>query len=113
MEEAIYDAMFAASANGFDANGRVDVASVAGTAQTANDNGADINTLLTRVVGTIAAGTHNAQSGDSYARLGAPAGASVSADIAAIEAQTDDIGAAGAGLTGIPWNAAWDAGSSK
>lgn len=44
-----------------------------------------------------------------FARLGAPAGASVSADIAAIEAQTDDIGAAGAGLTAIPWNAAWDA----
>lgn len=40
-----------------------------------------------------------AQTGDSFARLGAPAGASVSADIAAIEAQTDDIGAAGAGLT--------------
>jgi hypothetical protein len=50
-----------------------------------------------------------AQTGDSYARLGAPAGASVSADIAAIEAQTDDIGAAGAGLTAVPWNAAWDA----
>ena len=41
------------------------------------------------------------QSGDAYARLGAPAGASVSADIAAIEAQTDDIGAAGAGLTAL------------
>ena len=40
--------------------------------------------------------------------LGTPAGASVSADIAAIEAQTDDIGAAGAGLTAIPWNASWD-----
>jgi len=49
------------------------------------------------------------QTGDSYARIGAPAGASVSADIAAIEAQTDDIGAAGAGLTAVPWNAAWDA----
>lgn len=33
-----------------------------------------------------------AMTGDAYARLGAPAGASVSADIAAIEAQTDDIG---------------------
>ena len=73
-----------------------------------------------------------AQTGDSFARLGAPAGASVSADILAIdnlvddlesrvgtpadlgggatlsanlsdiEAQTDDIGAAGAGLTSIP-----------
>lgn len=52
---------------------------------------------------------HTAQTGDNYARLGAPAGASVSADIAAIEAQTDDIGAAGAGLTAIPWNSAWDA----
>src|SRR5688572_22330578 len=45
----------------------------------------------------------------AFTRLGAPAGASVSADIAAIEAQTDDIGAAGAGLTAVPWNAAWDA----
>jgi hypothetical protein len=52
---------------------------------------------------------HTAQTGDSFARLGAPAGASVSADIAAIEAQTDDIGAAGAGLTAVPWNASWDA----
>jgi hypothetical protein len=41
--------------------------------------------------------------------LGTPAGVSVSADIAAIEAQTDDIGAAGAGLTAVPWNSAWDA----
>jgi hypothetical protein len=41
--------------------------------------------------------------------LGTPAGASISADIAAIEAQTDDIGTAGAGLTAVPWNAAWDA----
>ena len=42
-------------------------------------------------------------------KLGTPAGASISADIAAIEAQTDDIGAAGAGLTAVPWNASWDA----
>ena len=48
---------------------------------------------------TDALGT--AQTGDSYARLGAPAGASVSADVAAIEAQTDDIGVAGAGLTNL------------
>ena len=33
--------------------------------------------------------------------FGAPAGASLAADIAAIEAQTDDIGAAGAGLTAV------------
>lgn len=62
VEEAVYDAFYAAAAPG--------------------------------LVGT-------AQTGDNFARLGAPAGASVSADIAAIEAQTDDIGAAGAGLTAI------------
>jgi len=79
------------------------------------------------------------QTGDTFARLGAPAGASVSADILVIdnfvddiesrlgtpsdlgsgatiaanlvdiEGQTDDIGAAGAGLSALPWNAAWDA----
>lgn len=56
------------------------------------------------------------QTGDSYARLGAPAGASVSADIATIDGVVDsilvdtaEIGAAGAGLTAVPWNASWDA----
>jgi hypothetical protein len=50
-----------------------------------------------------------AQTGDSFARLGAPAGASVSADVAAVKSDTAailvdtaEIGAAGAGLTGIP-----------
>lgn len=53
-----------------------------------------VDTLTTYTGNTL-------QTGDSFARLGAPAGASVSADIAAIEAQTDDIGAAGAGLTAL------------
>ena len=52
---------------------------------------------------------HTAQTGDAYARLGAPVGASVSADVLQIKNYVDDIGAAGAGLTAIPWNAAWDA----
>lgn len=50
------------------------------------------------------------------ALIGTPAGVSVSADILAVKtetasilADTDDIGVAGAGLTAIPWNAAWDA----
>ena len=34
---------------------------------------------------------HTAQTGDAYARLGAPAGASVSADIAAVKAETANI----------------------
>ena len=40
--------------------------------------------------------------------LGTPV-TSIAADIAAIEAQTDDIGIAGAGLTAVPWNSNWDA----
>lgn len=87
-------------------------------------------------VGTVTTLTgHTAQTGDSFARLGAPAGASVSADIAAIDANVDavlvdtgtdipaslsaietdtqdiqtQIGAAGAGLSAVPWNSAWDA----
>lgn len=59
----------------------VDVTYVAGTAQTAGDIIADTN--------------------DIQSKIGTPAGVSVSADIAAIEAQTDDIGVAGAGLTAL------------
>ena len=47
------------------------------------------------------------------ANIGTPSnlgsGATVAANLVDIEAQTDDIGAAGAGLTALPWNAAWDA----
>lgn len=49
-----------------------------------------------------------AQTGDAYSRLGAPAGASVSADIAAVKSETAailtdtaEIGVAGAGLTSL------------
>lgn len=67
-------------------------------------------TARTITGGTITTYTGNTpQSGDSFARLGAPAGASHAADIAAIENQTDDIGTSGAGLSAVPWNASWDA----
>lgn len=85
LEEVIYDALFAGSANAF--------------------TGAAGSTKVTGVVLTDTVTTYTGntpQTGDNFARLGAPAGASVSADIAAIEAQTDDIGVAGAGLTAIP-----------
>ena len=46
-------------------------------------------------------------------RIGTPSnlgsGATVAGNLVDLEAQTDDIGAAGAGLTAVPWNAAWDA----
>jgi hypothetical protein len=58
---------------------------------TAISDSSGITTLLGRILGTLAAGTHEPQTGDSFARLGAPAGASIAADIAAIE---------GGGLTG-------------
>ncbi len=51
---------------------------------------------------------HTPQTGDAFARLGAPAGASVSVDVAAVKADTAailvdtaEIGAAGAGLTAL------------
>jgi hypothetical protein len=49
--------------------------------------------LNTRLVGTIAAGTHNAQSGDAYARIGAPIGASISADIDNLPTATEIVNA--------------------
>ena len=68
------------------------------------------------VPATVQVYTSFPQTGDSFARLGAPAGASVSADVAAVKAETASIltdtaviGAAGAGLTAVPWNASWDA----
>ena len=57
------------------------------------------------VIGEVV-GEFTIEKSAAFIRLGAPAGASVSADIAAIEAQTDDIGVAGAGLTAIPTIAA-------
>jgi hypothetical protein len=68
-------AKFAAGA--FDA-----VWSVAARTLTAISDSSGVTTLLSRIVGTLATGTHNPQSGDSFARLGAPVGASISADIA-------------------------------
>jgi len=62
-------------------------------------NGVSLSEAIRQIFDDTDANT--AQTGDSFARLGAPAGASVSADIAVIEGQTDDIGVAGAGLTDL------------
>lgn len=72
---------------------------------------ANIDTLLTRIVGTILSGNHNAQSGDAYARIGAngagltvlataAALATMQTDVTAIKAKTDDQ------PSGIPRNVA-------
>jgi hypothetical protein len=62
---------------------------------------AGTTTLLARIIGTLATGTHNPQSGDAYARLGAPAGASVSADIATRLATSGYTAPDNAGITAI------------
>lgn len=84
----VYDSLFAVATTDYL---QVDTIQVTGTGQTANDNGADINTILARVIGTLAAGTHNPQTGDAYARLGAPAGASIAADLVVIDNFIDEL----------------------
>lgn len=69
---------------------RID-ATVSSRSTYAGGDTAGTTTLLSRIIGTLAAGTHNPQSGDTYARLGAPAGASVSADVAAVNAKTTNL----------------------
>jgi hypothetical protein len=59
-------------------------ADAAGGLPISDAGGLDLDTILGRIIGTIAAGSHVAQSGDAFARLGAPVLASISADIAAI-----------------------------
>lgn len=69
----------------------------------------DISGNLDGTVATVATLTgHTAQTGDNFARLGAPAGASISADIATVKTDTAailidtaEIGVAGAGLSNI------------
>ncbi len=59
--------------------------------------------LTTHIIGTVDTVTtytgNTPQTGDSFARLGAPVGASISADIAEIEAEVDTIAAG----TSDPW----------
>lgn len=59
------------------------------TAANLSTVGGNVSTILGRVIGTLAAGTHEPQSGDAFARLGAPAGASIAADIAALPTDAD------------------------
>jgi hypothetical protein len=97
LEEVVYDSLFAASAAGY----QVPIWAAANSTVS----------LSATTVATVTTLTgHTAQTGDAFARLGAPAGASVSADVAAIKAQTaaievdtqdlqTQVGVAGAGLT--------------
>jgi len=112
----VYDSLYAAAAADYL---QVDAIQISGDTQSATDlkdfADAGYDPATNKVQGVVltdgctALTGNTAQTGDSFARLGAPAGASVSADVAAVKGYVDDIGVAGAGLTAVPWNAAWDA----
>jgi len=97
-------------AGGLDLDGVLDAAVSTRQPSGAVDLNADQSGVTIGTVSTLTG--HTAQTGDSFARLGAPAGASVSADVAAVKVQTADIetdtqdlqtqiGTAGAGLTDV------------
>jgi hypothetical protein len=110
VEETVYDALFASSAAGF--------ASISALA-TVDSN---VDSILTDTGTTIPAqisGLNNVSSADVNAACDtaiadaslatASALATVDANVDAILVDTAEIGAAGAGLTAVPWNASWDA----
>jgi hypothetical protein len=93
LEEAVYDALIGASALGYVANAPVNVAQLSGDATAADNAEAFFDGTgyagTNNVIPTVTTLTgHTAQTGDAYARLGAPAGASVSADVAAVKSDT-------------------------
>jgi hypothetical protein len=169
MNADAYDALYAADGTG---HIEADAVQISGDATAANNlelatdgTGYGFTGCTMPTVTTLTG--HTVQTGDSYARLGAPVGASVSADIAVVDANVDavlvdtgttldaalavvdgnvdailvdtgttlpatlttiegkvdtvdtnvdailvdtaEIGAAGVGLTAVPWNASWDA----
>ena len=88
-------------------SGAITNGSIANDAFTASKFHADVTTELQSGLATAAALTTLTDRVGTPSDLGG--GATVAANLATIEAQTDDIGAAGAGLSAVPWNAAWDA----
>ena len=71
----VYDSLFAAATTDYL---QVDTIQISGTSQTANDVGQDVNDILT-------------DTADMQPKLGSPAGASMSADIAAVKTDTGSI----------------------
>ena len=121
LEEAVYDALFASSAGGYATQASVDaVDTVVDAIKAKTDNlpsdPAD-HSLVMAEIAAVKSKTDNLPSDPAdqslviaattaiYDRIGAPAGASIADDIAAI----DTGGGDGSTLTDIPWNPAWDA----
>ena len=113
LEEAIYDALFAASASAFDANARVDVASIEGSDATDQINAACDAAIVTygldHLVSASVAGS-DVVDNSIVAKL---VSKESTADWDDFVNTTDSLQAlrdqTGSGLTAIPWNSSWDA----
>ena len=113
LEEAIYDALFAASASAFDANARVDVASIEGSDATDQINAACDAAIVTygldHLVSASVAGS-DVVDNSIIAKL---VSKESTADWDDFVNTTDSLQAlrdqTGSGLSAIPWNSSWDA----
>jgi len=93
------------------ADGAIDAATFATGAITATAIAADAigaSELAADAVAEIQSGLSTLTAADVRTAVGL-ASANLDTQLSAISGYVDDIGAAGAGLTAIPWNAAWDA----
>jgi hypothetical protein len=93
------------------ANDAITAAKVAADAVTEIQSGLATASALTTVNTTV--NNIETDTQDIQSKIGTPSdlggGATLAANLVVVEGQTDDIGAAGAGLTAVPWNASWDA----
>ena len=108
LEETIYDSLFATSAAAFDANQRVDVAKIEGS-----DATDQVNAACDAAMADYDAPT-KAEMDSAFSTTDGKID-TVDTEIEAIKTVVDGvlvdtavIGAAGAGLTAVPWNSAWD-----
>ena len=113
LEEAIYDALFAASASAFDSNARVDVVSIEGSDATDQINAACDAAIVTygldHLVSASVAGS-DVVDNSIIAKL---VSKESTADWDDFVNTTDSLQAlrdqTGSGLSAIPWNSSWDA----
>ena len=108
LEETIYDSLFATSAAAFDVNQRVDVAKIEGS-----DATDQVNAACDAAMADYDAPT-KAEMDSAFSTTDGKID-TVDTEIEAIKTVVDGvlvdtavIGAAGAGLTAVPWNSAWD-----
>ena len=101
LEETIYDSLFATSAAAFDANQRVDVAKIEGS-----DATDQINAACDTAMSDYDAPT-KAEMDSAFSTTNGKIDV-VDGIVDNIIVDTAEIGAAGAGLTAVVWNAAWD-----